>query len=181
MAFFASPQFLSYSKQLKNHRGFILIENSRDKSIHTHNIGGMDICEARAIINEQYEQYRIDLGDSFCDAFSDRRHSETSDDNKKQDQDEDNGGPDHVMPGRGHDDPLGEDQAAYEQHDAGVHESVLPEVVDPPPGHHQGGGNAADNKNPTSPDDQTSPIKLSKVNNKKPKLYRCFSLNKTFL
>ena len=79
MAFFTSPPALSYFKQLKAHRGFILIENSRDGSIHTMNIGDMDICEARALMNEQYDQYRIDMGESFADTFSARRQSVTSD------------------------------------------------------------------------------------------------------
>ena len=161
MAFFVSPPALSYFKSLHNHRGFLLIENGRDKSIHTINIGDMDICEARFLIQEQYEHYRKDMGESFTDTYIVRRHSETSDG-----QVEDHGGLDHVMPARGHEDHLGEDQSAYEQHAGGVQDSVHAEVVDPLPGHHQGGGNAADHKNPLSPDDQTSPIKLSKVNNK---------------
>ena len=166
MAFFTSPPALSYFKQLKAHRGFILIENSRDRSIHTMNIGDMDICEARALMNDQYDQYRIDMGESFSDTFLARRQSVTSDreisDKSRSDQGDVLGGEAQALPvgDQEHSVPAG-DQEDRVPAGRGHETRELPDRIDP----------ASDGLDDTDQDeigaaihdDQTTPITLHKV------------------
>lgn len=160
MAFFTSPPALSYFKQLKSHRGFILIENSRDGSIHTMNIGDMDICEARALLNDQYDQYRIDMGDSFSDTFSARKQSVTSEISEQSPHDQGDllGGEAQALPISGLEDQV----LAGDQEERGLggdgEDPAHDGLVDPTGQHNPGIEVAADNQ-----DDQTTPITLLKV------------------
>ena len=63
---------------MSTNRAFIIVQNSTNNSVHTTSIGGLDLFEARALIQQEYDDLEKAMGESFCDSFTGRRTSATS-------------------------------------------------------------------------------------------------------
>ena len=166
MAFFTSPPAQTYFKQLKNHRGYVIIECSRTKTIHSHSIGGLDLCEAKTILDREFELFCGDMGDDSWNFETNRKpRSETSDPDRSSRSTSELGelDPIHAPDVGGDQQRTGVEQLGHVEPQATV-ETGAPGALLPPQEEQPGG--AQDDVTEAVPDpvdDQLSEIVLSKV------------------